>query len=258
MLIFFTVNRLYKKGDCMVAQVNLSQYLALPQELLDLIPANISWKTKEGLFLGCNRPVAEGLQLDNTADMVGRTLEQVLEKKYALPLLEHDHQVISTKQEEVFEEVFFDAQGNQAVYLCRKAPLLNDEGNVLGLIAVGINVTSRNKLEKAIDNAIIGVEKQVEQNTVLQSSGQFLVQRLTKHLGLDRYYLPKPFADCYLTQRELDCVLLLMEGKSSKEIGRALNLSFRTIEFYIDKLKTKLNCRNRVDLTSKINSIITQ
>jgi DNA-binding CsgD family transcriptional regulator len=243
----------------MILQTNtLVQYTALPQEIINFIPANISWKTREGEFLGCNQPVVELFNLDSTQDLVGRSLEKVIEKKYALPLLEHDHYVMSNQKEMVFEESFIDSNGKQYFYLSRKAPLFSDQNEVIGLVSVAINVTDRMGLENAINTAAVNIEKHTEQTAGIQAASQTLLQTLTKQVGLDRYYLPVPFENCYLTQRELDCVFHLLEGKSAKEIGRALNLSFRTIEFYISKIKTKLNCRTRLDLANKMNSLITQ
>ena len=185
--------------------------------------------------------MAHAFKLGSTEHIVGHTLEQLLESKYALPLLAHDQQVMSTKQEQTFEEVFLDANGKQVVYLCRKAPLINTRQQVIGLIAVGIDITHREAPCAALSSR--------------QQVGQFFLQKLVKEEGGDRYYLPQPFSNCYLTQRELDCVLHLLEGKSAKQIGRDLHLSFRTVEFYFHKIKTKLNCHSRFELANKINAL---
>ena len=48
-----------------------------------------------------------------------------------------------------------------------------------------------------------------------------------------------------LTSRQLDVLCLLVKGMTSKQIGKALFLSPRTIEEYLDLIKMKLNCENR-------------
>lgn len=46
-----------------------------------------------------------------------------------------------------------------------------------------------------------------------------------------------------LTQREIQCLKLLVAGHSARSIGAILKLSTRTIEFYIRNIKDKLNVR---------------
>ncbi len=54
-----------------------------------------------------------------------------------------------------------------------------------------------------------------------------------------------------LTDRQIDCIKLMLEGKTAKMIGTVLNLSPRTIEAYIHHLKRKLLCRNKSELIAK-------
>lgn len=48
-----------------------------------------------------------------------------------------------------------------------------------------------------------------------------------------------------LTRREWDCMKLLAHGKTAKETAYVLNISYRTVESYIDTLKHKLHCTNK-------------
>lgn len=54
----------------------------------------------------------------------------------------------------------------------------------------------------------------------------------------------------WLTSREIQCVLFLMQGKSAKETARLMNISHRTVEGYIDTIKVKLGCRTKLELLS--------
>jgi DNA-binding CsgD family transcriptional regulator len=55
-----------------------------------------------------------------------------------------------------------------------------------------------------------------------------------------------------LSPRQQDCALLMAKGLTSKEIARQLNLSPRTIEEHIAKLKGKFNAKNRVQLSAML------
>ncbi|MFA6303872.1 MAG: helix-turn-helix transcriptional regulator [Legionella sp.] len=51
-----------------------------------------------------------------------------------------------------------------------------------------------------------------------------------------------------LSTREKQCADYLLKGMTAKEIGLKLGLSFRTIEGYIENMKRKLMCRNKIEL----------
>lgn len=51
-----------------------------------------------------------------------------------------------------------------------------------------------------------------------------------------------------LSQREIECLELILQGKSSTIIGRKLNLSPRTIEHYTESIKNKLGCSSKTEI----------
>lgn len=55
-----------------------------------------------------------------------------------------------------------------------------------------------------------------------------------------------------LTNKQLSCIINLMEGKTAKEIAKTLGISYRTVEGHITKLKIKFNCHTKNDLISKL------
>lgn len=54
-----------------------------------------------------------------------------------------------------------------------------------------------------------------------------------------------------LSERQLQCLLLIVKGMTVKQVGRELNLSPRTIEHYIEAIKNKLACFSRAELIAK-------
>jgi DNA-binding NarL/FixJ family response regulator len=52
-----------------------------------------------------------------------------------------------------------------------------------------------------------------------------------------------------LTEREIEVLQLIAEGKFSKEIASRLNISFKTVENHRASLMHKLNARNIADIT---------
>ena len=56
----------------------------------------------------------------------------------------------------------------------------------------------------------------------------------------------------YLTKRQAECAMYLLDGFTAKEIGKFLDISFRTVETYIEQTKLKFNCASKDDLVREI------
>lgn len=54
-----------------------------------------------------------------------------------------------------------------------------------------------------------------------------------------------------LTPRERECLLLLLECKTIKEVAFCLKLSSRTVEYYLNNAKMKMDCSNKQELLSQ-------
>ncbi|HVV74252.1 MAG TPA: response regulator transcription factor [Verrucomicrobiae bacterium] len=57
-----------------------------------------------------------------------------------------------------------------------------------------------------------------------------------------------------LTKREFDILELLEKGKTSKEIGIALNMSYRTVEVHRYHLLKKMDCKRTTELLRKMSA----
>lgn len=75
---------------------------------------------------------------------------------------------------------------------------------------------------------------------------------MMEKLNIRRFFLDCEDSSNYLTKRQADCLHYYMQGYTIKEIGIILNISSRTVEFYIENIKLKLNCTSRQQLRKKI------
>ena len=73
--------------------------------------------------------------------------------------------------------------------------------------------------------------------------------------SLKRFYLDEYMSDTYLTRREVEVSLHLIEGKITKTIAADLSKSTRSIEGHIESLKRKLNCQTLFQLGFKLARI---
>lgn len=102
-----------------------------------------------------------------------------------------------------------------------------------------------------------------DERLMLRSDGsriwcRFRARTLTPHDPLARTVLSfaridDRFGGPQLTPRERDVLLLLSHGKTSKEIGRALNLSPRTIEDVRARLLKKFQVRSAAALLARLS-----
>ena len=56
----------------------------------------------------------------------------------------------------------------------------------------------------------------------------------------------------HLTAREAECIFFLLRGHTIRQVGDILNLSPRTVEFYLKNIKKKLACKKKKDVLQLI------
>ncbi len=70
--------------------------------------------------------------------------------------------------------------------------------------------------------------------------------------NMKTYPLGSKYPNLYFTQREAECMMNLIKGRTISTTASALELSSRTVEFYVNNIKRKLNCRTKSDLIQKV------
>lgn len=67
-----------------------------------------------------------------------------------------------------------------------------------------------------------------------------------------KYNLGEKFPGVYLTKREAQIMFYFLHGMSTTKVATLLDLSRRTVEFYINNMKSKLNCQFKSELISRV------
>jgi DNA-binding CsgD family transcriptional regulator len=67
-----------------------------------------------------------------------------------------------------------------------------------------------------------------------------------------RRYVLDEHHQMYLTYREAQCMLLFIHGKTVIKAAHCLALSPRTVEYYLNNMKSKLKCRTKSELIELI------
>lgn len=60
--------------------------------------------------------------------------------------------------------------------------------------------------------------------------------------------LANDFPEVAFTEREMETLFYTLTGYTSKEVGKKLDLSHRTVESYLDNIKDKLHCNSKAEI----------
>lgn len=116
-------------------------------------------------------------------------------------------------------------------------PVFNKKGDCIAVTGIASDVTAHKELEQFKNDS--------------------------KYIWCIQHGLPEIIADISrplklnnvpLTKRELQCILEMLKGKTAKGIAKTFNLSPKTIEHLIEKIKFKLKCKTRYQIIEKVIS----
>ncbi|MEQ9443760.1 MAG: GAF domain-containing protein [Cyclobacteriaceae bacterium] len=120
--------------------------------IINNIPKFIFWKNKELEFLGCNESFAKLAGIASPEEIVGKT-DYDFWANDAETFRAGDQEVINSKEAKLdFEEPQTDEQGNKTWMRVSKVPLIDEDGDVLGVLGMFEDITSQkeqlNELEE--------------------------------------------------------------------------------------------------------------
>jgi two-component system, OmpR family, aerobic respiration control sensor histidine kinase ArcB len=128
----------------------LETEIAALKKILALMPGNMYWKDRSGKYLGCNQNTADLLKLNSPEDIIGKTLLELDDAKYAVPIHHYDEQLMANNKQDIQEERTCNPAGVPVIYLSHKTPLHDEQGNVIGLVGVSIDITEQKKIEEEL------------------------------------------------------------------------------------------------------------
>jgi PAS domain S-box-containing protein len=117
--------------------------------LIEAIPDVIYFKDAQGRNLAVNRAYEKLLGLEKK-DILGKTDEQLLPPILAEQCWKSDQEVIKARQLVRIEEQLAGEQGERIFFDTVKVPLLDEQGNVKGLVGISRDVTERVQVEEAL------------------------------------------------------------------------------------------------------------
>lgn len=126
--------------------------LAFQETLMDAVPLLVSWKDKDGRYLGTNQAFAEFFGFEHGDSVVNLTSGEVMrDPSHVKWAMRADMEVITKHR--AFRKVrrnLTDAEGNQAWLEINKVPIRDQAGNVVGVLSTAENITKEQDLEKQL------------------------------------------------------------------------------------------------------------
>jgi len=110
------------------------------EQLLSALPGNVVWKDINSTYMGSNQSFADLVGLE-TSQIEGKTDFDFLNEEKAKEIIENDRYVIESKQSLTFQEIAVDKYANEAIYLSKKVPFFDNEGEVVGVLVVAFDIT---------------------------------------------------------------------------------------------------------------------
>jgi len=147
-----------RKLACELAQKN-----KFMRTLIDAIPDLIFYKDCNRAYLGCNRAF-EAFAGRPEKDLVGRTDLDIFSRDVAAAFRETDLAILSTEESRCNEEWIDYPDGRRVLLETLKTPFFDLDGEILGVVGVGRDITERKRMEEelrlsqfCIDKAGIGI-----------------------------------------------------------------------------------------------------
>jgi DNA-binding CsgD family transcriptional regulator len=84
--------------------------------------------------------------------------------------------------------------------------------------------------------------------TIMEQTSNYSAQALKEQKPNLSYKLGADYQNVYFTYREAQCMLYILKGHTFNSIGNELQLSPRTIEFYVKNMKKKVGCKTKYQL----------
>ena len=138
-----------------------SQHLL--KTLIDTIEGEAFIKDKNGKYLFVNKAFGKDFDVDPN-DVIGKDDFFIFSPDNATKLQENDKRIMATRKGEYIEETGIHG-GKLLTYLTNKVPLFDDDGNVIGICGIGFDITLQKKMEKALKDAHINLERTVQERT---------------------------------------------------------------------------------------------
>jgi diguanylate cyclase (GGDEF)-like protein/PAS domain S-box-containing protein len=129
-------------------ELELENQKNILRTIIDSLPEAIFYKNKDSKYIGCNKNFNDYYKEFGVNDVIGKTdLEIYPNKEIAENFIKIDKEIMNSKKAKYIEGVTLDHNGNRVIEESFKAPVINEKGEVWGIVGLARNITTQKNLE---------------------------------------------------------------------------------------------------------------
>ncbi|WP_293086099.1 PAS domain S-box protein [Okeania sp. SIO3B5] len=169
------------------AENDLRQSQEFLQTVLNVLPLYVFWKDRQLMYLGCNQNFAEIVGLSSSEAIIGKTDYDIPWKNtQATAYRADDLEVMESglAKHEIIESQL-QADGNQKCLETHKVPLYSLDGEIIGVLGVYQDITTRKQAESALKQQLAAIEAAIDGIAILQGNSYLYVNQA--HVNLFGY-----------------------------------------------------------------------
>lgn len=196
------------------------------QHLLDSIPGAIGFKDLQSRYVAVNKTLARLMGFKHPAEVVGCADKDIKNEmaELATQFVTQDAEVLNDGEQQHIDIGCYD-NNHTEIHFSHKKRWYDKDNKLAGTVFQCLE---------------LGVERVTKLYQFLAYNGKPAF-----------YEIGGRYVDYQLSIRESECLFYLLRGFTAKGIAKMLTLSPKTIEYYIEQLKIKLKCNNKVELIEK-------
>ena len=119
--------------------------------ILENLPEYIYWKDTNLIYQGCNKHVADYLGLQSPKEITGKTDRDFGWNKNRVKTIEKiDNKIMKTGIPNIVEDVIPKPDGSERVMLSSKSPLMDGNGNTVGIVGISVDITDYKRAESLL------------------------------------------------------------------------------------------------------------
>ena len=238
-ILYFISKKLFK--NLQQAKDEADEAKALLENIINNAPVRIFWKDKNGLYLGANKLFLEDIGVKNISTLLGKN-DKSLHIQETSEYMQDDQYVMKFKIKKLnYIETLTDKEGNRKILNTSKVPLLNKNGEVIGIIGVFQDITQHVEIE----NQIKKQEALILQQSKFASMGEMIAN--IAHQWRQPLSIISTSATGIKVQKEMGMLTDEFEFESLDSINENVQYLSKTIEDFRNFFKEE-KIRNEVDI----------
>jgi PAS domain S-box-containing protein len=201
-------------------------------EIFSRLPVAVWWKDCNSTFQGCNDFCSKVAGLSTPDEIIGKTdFDLAWHGEEALSFRRDDGEVmVSNKPKFGIIEPQHQANGKAVTLFTSKIPIFDSSKKTIGTTGFFCDISAND------------------------SANLIYISNLCMKSAYMSFQNKKIYYFCYkgkitkLNYRQAECLTHLAMGKTAKETARVINLSYRTVEDYVNSLRNKLEINTKTEL----------